>query len=97
MPELHSRIPVDPRVVDRIMRSPSMMAEQGSTFLQNPWGGPVAYQYWAEQPKGKRVTYFAVQSGASEGSEIAVMTGLSESEVDRWLTQLEGEGLITIE
>jgi len=97
MPELHGRIPVDPRVVDKIMRCPGMAAEQGSTFLQNDWGGPVAYQYWAKQPLSKRVVYFAVKSGASESSEIAGMTGLEKSEVDKWLTSLSKEGLVEVE
>jgi len=97
MPELHERIPVDPRVVERIMRSPSMAAEQGSGFLQNSWGGPAGYQYWAKQPVGKRVTYFAVIEGGSTSSEISGMTGLSEPEVDKWLGSLDKEGLVQLE
>lgn len=97
MPELHRRIPVDPRVVDRIMRSPSMAAEQGGGFLQNSWGGPAGYQYWAKQPVGKRICYFAVMEGGSTTSEIAGMTDLSESEVDKWLGKLDQEGLVQLE
>jgi len=97
MPDLHKRIPMDPRVVEKIQRSPSMMAEQGSGFLQNPWGGPSGYQYWAGQPEGKRVTYFAVVGGGATTSEISNMTGLTEPEVDKWLTQLGKEDLITVE
>jgi len=74
-----------------------MAAEQGAGFLQNSWGGPVGYQYWAKQPKGRRLTYFAVQEGGSESSEIAAMTGLEQSEVDKWLSSLDAEGLVTIE
>lgn len=97
MPELHARIPVDPRVVEKIMRSPSMREEQGPSFLQNDWGGPTAYQYWAKQPKGKRTTYFAVQQGGATSSEISGMIGLSESEVDKWLSTLDREGLVQLE
>lgn len=90
------RLPCDPRVIGKIQRSPQMMAEQGPAFLSG-WGGSQGYQYWAKEPEGKRVTYFAVKGGASESSEISNMTGLEESEVSKWLTILQQEGLITIE
>ena len=96
MASSYERIPVDPRVVDKIMRSPSMMEEQGSGFMQS-WGGPGAYQQWAREPPGKRMTYFAVQQGATTSGEVAVMTGLKESEVNKWLGKLEMEGLVSIE
>lgn len=96
MPNYKERVPCDPRVVERIMRSPSMVAEQGPAFLSS-WGGPTAYQYWANQPVGKRMTYFAVQDGGSTTSEISGMTGLSESEVDKWLGKLDTEGLVQLE
>lgn len=91
-----ARIPADPRVVDKIMRCPTMAAEQGPAFLSS-WGGAHGYQYWAKEPMGKRVTYFAVQEGGSTTSEISGMTGLEESEVDKWLGVLDREGLVQLE
>jgi len=89
------RIPIDPRAIDKIQRSPSMMAEQGSAFLAD-WGGPGAYKMVARLPMKQRVTYYAVESGLQTSEEISIATDLSVGDVESSLTQLEKKGLVSI-
>lgn len=89
------RIPCDPRVIDKIQRSPSMMAEQGSAFLAS-WGGPGQYQMAARLPVKQRVTYYAVESGLQTSEEISIATDLSVDDVESSLTQLAKKGLVSL-
>jgi len=89
------RLPCDPRIVEKIQRSPQMMAEQGSTFLTN-WGGPGAYQMAANLPVKQRVTYYAVSEGLTTPEEISIAVDLSVEEVNSALSQLSKKGLVTI-
>lgn len=90
------RLPVDPRVVDRIQRSPQMMAEQGGAFLQS-WGGPQMYQKGAKLPVNQRVVYHAVESGLRTPEEISPAVDLSIKDVESALSQLEKKGLVSLE
>jgi hypothetical protein len=91
-----NRIPVDPRVIERIQRSPQMMYEQGSSFMED-WGGPGMYQLFASLPANQRLTYAAVLDGHVNSLEISTVTGLTPEKVDSALTQLEKAGLVTIQ
>jgi len=90
------RLPVDPRVIDKIQRSPSMSYEQGSDFMSG-FGGPQQYKQFAKLPTGQRLTYAAVLEGHTEPIDISVVTGLTPEEVDAALTKLERRGLVTVQ
>ena len=90
------RIPVDPRVVDRIQRSPHMMAEQGAGFMGD-WGGPTTYRSLCELPQSQRMVYAAVLDGAASQEELEVVTGLAPEEVSRALSELQSIGKVSIE
>ena len=90
------RIPVDPRVVDLIQRSPTMRYEQGENFMSN-WGGPVQYQMLVRLPREQRLCYVAVLEGAATEDQVEVVTGLSSKEVSRGLEGLQERDLVTIE
>jgi len=87
---------VDPRVIDRIQRSPAMRYEQGEGFMSG-WGGPAQYQQLARLPKEQRLCYAAVLEGVGDADQIGVVTGLSPEEVSRGLGGLQQRGLITVE
>ena len=89
-----SRLPMDPRMLTEIERSPVMTAEQGPTFLQG-WGGSSGYQSFSGLPLDQRLTYAALLDGAVTLEEVEVMTGLSPREVGSGLQGLENEGLIS--
>jgi len=88
------RLPLDPRMVQKIQRSPEMMAEQGD-FLSD-WGGPAMYQLLAELPTNQRMTYLAVYQGLTTSEEISIATDLPVGQVESALTSLGKRGLIEI-
>jgi len=90
------RIPVDPKVVDLIQRSPAMRYEQGEGFMSG-WGGPTSYQMLVRLPKEQRLCYVAVLEGAATEDQVGVATGLSPEEVSRGIEGLQRRGLVTIE
>jgi hypothetical protein len=75
-----------------------MLAEQGgpSGFLSD-WGGPVVYSQVARMSSPDRITYYAIKSGLSDPSQIAVATGLSEKVVGSSVLSLRGKGLVEVE
>lgn len=87
------RIPVDPKVIREIQRSPAMRAEQGPGFMQS-WGGPKKYQEMARLPMEERLVYAAVLEGHTVSSDIEVVTGLGSEEVGRGLAGLKRRGLV---
>jgi len=89
------RMSMDSRMVDEISRSPKMMADQGSGWLDS-WGGTSGYQYWAKQPVSDRMTYFAVIEGYDTAKDIADVTGLRGVDVVRSLAKLGDAGLVDI-
>ena len=91
--DFNRRLPMDTKIIRDIQRSPSMSAEQGSSWLSE-WGGPGGYSFWAKQPLSDRVVYFAVTEGYSTQKDIRDATGLSSGEVSTSLTKLERKGLI---
>lgn len=90
------RIPVDPRVVDKIQRSPRMRYEQGSGFMSS-WGGPSQYQQYSRLPVEQRICLAAVREGVTSEDQIAVVTGLSPTQVSKGISGLQKKGLVTIE
>lgn len=90
------RIPVDPKVIDVIQRSPQMMREQGGDFMSG-WGGPVRYQQLARLPMETRICYAAVLEGTTEEAQIEIVTGLTSEEVAKGLADLQSRGLVQIE
>ncbi len=89
------RIPVDPRFVESIQRSPTMMAEQGPAFMQE-WGGPELYQEMSKGPMEARVTYYAVLEGNIDPDQISLVTGLDAKEVSKGLRWLERKGYVEV-
>lgn len=90
------RVPVDPRVVRKIQRSPQMMREQGAGFMSG-WGGPNMYRQLASYPVKARLTYAAILDGTTDKSQIEVVTGLTTREVDDGLDWLQKKGLVQVE
>lgn len=88
------RLPVDPKIPQDIMRNPTMLAEQGSGFMES-YGGPVNYIDWAHSPMSDRLTFLAIQDQQlSTQSDIAAFTGLSKADVSRSLSRMERKGWI---
>jgi len=90
------RIPVDPRVVERIQRSPQMSYEQGSGFLED-WGGSSQYKELARLPVEQRLCLAAVREGVTTEDQLGIVTGLSPEQVSRGLSGLQKKGLVTVE
>ena len=90
------RIPVDPRVIDRIQRSARMSYEQGSGFMKS-WGGPTRYKTLTKMPQHPRLAYAAILEGHTTDNAIKMVTGLSQAQLTRALTHLRNKGLIKIE
>ena len=88
------RLPVDTRIIQRIMRSPQMMAEQGSGFM-SAWGGPALYTRLARRPAAERMVYYAISEGHTTPDAISVVTGLDVKTVSGAVSSLEGQGLVT--
>ena len=87
------RLPMDPRMLTVIERSPVMTAEQGPAFLQG-WGGPSGYQLLSGLPMDQRLTYAAIEDGAVTPEEIEAMTGLSLAKVKSGIEGLGDRGFI---
>jgi len=90
------RLPVDPRIADRISRSPKMSAEQGAGYLAS-YGGGGQYMTFAKLPTNQRLAYAAVLEGHTDPSEIAVVTGLSVTDVNVALSSLGKRGIIEVQ
>lgn len=90
------RIPVDPRVIKTIQRSPTMQREQGGAFMSG-WGGPQRYQQLAGLPMEQRVCYAAILEEHTTEDQIGIVTGLTPEQVAVGLDGLEARGLVTIE
>lgn len=89
------RLPMDPKMVREISRSPQMSAEQGG-FLSG-WGGSSGYIKFAKMPTNERLVYAAVLEGNTDSSAIEVVTGLSGKEVNGALSKLGRQGLVEVE
>lgn len=90
------RIPVDPRVVDLIQRSPQMSYEQGGDFMSS-WGGPNQYRELSRLPVEQRLCLVAVREGVSDEDQLGIVTGLSPEQVSRGISGLQKRGLVTVE
>lgn len=90
------RIPVDPRVIERIQRSPYMSMEQGSGFMED-WGGPSTYKEMCSLTSNQRLVWAAVLDGATDYDQIEIVTGLSPSEVSKAVSELGDLGKVTLE
>ena len=90
------RIPVDPRVIDKIQRSPQMMREQGGQVMAG-WGGGRQYQQLARLPVEQRICYAAILDGTTDQDQIGIVTGLSAERVTKGLEGLQKAGLVQIE
>ena len=88
------RLPVDTRIIQRIMRSPQMMAEQSKGFMSE-WGGPALYTRLARRPAAERMVYYAISEGHTTSDAVSVATGLDVRTVEGAVSSLEGQGLVT--
>lgn len=88
------RLPVDPRIVRQVSKSPDMLAEQGASWMEG-WGGPEGYAIMSELPTSSRLTYMAVLEGYVEPKEIEGITGLSATEVSLGLADLQKRRLVS--
>lgn len=85
----------DPRMVDKIRRNSTMVAEQGGfeNFLSE-YGGSSQYIQFAKMPESSRLVYASVLDGYTQTDQIAVATGLDEKEVKKVINKLRSDGLI---
>jgi CRP-like cAMP-binding protein len=90
------RIPVDPRVIERIQKSSEMQYEQGSDFMSG-WGGPARYRALTKLPMEQRICYAAILEGVTTEDQIGIVTGLSPEETSRGLAGLQAKGLVSVE
>ena len=90
------RIPVDPRVIQRIQKSASMQAEQGADFMSG-WGGASKYKMLSKLPKEQRICYAAILEGVTTEDQIKIVTGLSPEEASKGLAGLQARGLVRLE
>jgi len=96
MQDYGRRLPVDPRVVERIERSPTMMSEQGPSFMAT-WGGAQKYKRVAKLPVNQRRVYYAVESGIKTPEALAMELRMSEASVEKALSWLEKKGWVSME
>jgi hypothetical protein len=82
------RNPIDSRLANKISRSPTMMSEQGSGFM-SAYGGVGNYVQFAKMPQNERLVYAARLEGYSNPDEIALVTGLNLTEVNKTLNIIE--------
>jgi len=94
--DLGRRLPVDPRIVERVSRSPAMLAEQGPNFMSD-WGGSSMYQAMSKAPSEARVVYYGVVEGTTSPEELEVVTGLDKTSVERGLQWLQRKGYVELE
>ena len=90
------RIPVDPRVVNRIQKYPRMESEQGVSFMQG-CGGPNRYQELVKFPIEERVCYAAILDGHTDQDGLEIITGLTTQEFSKGLLGLQRKGIIQTE
>lgn len=88
------RLPVDPRVVSRISKSPEMLVEQGASWMEG-WGGPSGYATLSELPVNERLTYMAVLEGYGTPQDIEGVTGLTATQVGIGLVGLRKRRLVS--
>lgn len=91
------RIPMDPKIIEEIQRSPGMLAEQAghTPGWLSGWGGPGMYQIFARLPVEERLTYAAVLDGNTTVSAIEVATGLTNTQIGMGLSGLQKRGLVS--
>ena len=94
--DLGRRLPVDPRIVERVSRSSTMLAEQGPNFMQD-WGGTAMYQAMSKAPFEARVIYYGVVEGTTSPEELEIVTGLDKTSVERGLQWLKRKGYVSVE
>ena len=87
------RLPVDTRIIQRIMRSPQMMTEQGEGFMSE-WGGPALYTRLARRPVAERMVYYAISEGHTTSDAVSVATGLDVKTVEGAVSSLKRQGLV---
>lgn len=92
-PKRVGRLPVDPRLIERIQKSSKLLTEQGTTFMGS-WGGPTQYKTFAKLGKNTRGVYAATLEGATTEEEIEAATGLPKWLVIISLNHLKSKGLI---
>jgi DNA-directed RNA polymerase specialized sigma24 family protein len=94
MPENYGKtLPIDPRMIEIIQRSPKMLSEQGDLMAE--WGGPEMYKVLARLPVNQRMTYFAVKAGIKTPEEISAVLDIPLDEVNSSLDSLVSQGLVT--
>lgn len=90
------RIPVDPRVIERIQKSPEMSTEQGTSLMEG-WGGAGQYRTLARLPMTQRLCYAAILEGNGTQAQVEAVTGLSTQEASSGLSALQKKGLVKLE
>ena len=90
------RLPVDSRIVNRINRTPKLMAEQGPGYMQ-AYGGGQQYMAVAKLTANERMAFFAIQDGFTTAEDIELATGMDVSDAAKALTGLTRKGLVTSE
>ena len=80
--KIGGRNPIDPRLANKISRSPTMMREQGSSFMGD-YGGVDNYVTFAKLPANDRLVLAAQMDGVTNPDEIAIVTGLSVAQVNK--------------
>lgn len=93
--QIGGRIPIDPRLVEKIRRSPAARAEQGEGWL-SAWGGPDTYRIMASLIEPHRLTYAAILEGHATPEEISAVTGLDTKEVNAAINSLAKKGLVSL-
>ena len=91
-----ARLPVDPRIADKVSRTPMMAREQGAGFM-SVYGGATRYAAVSKLNSDERVSFYAVQDGFDTAADIAAATGLTESEASKALSSLSTKGLVSVE
>jgi predicted transcriptional regulator len=72
-----------------------MLAEQGGAeMFMSEYGGANNYIQFAKMPERDRLVYASVLDGYTQPDQIAVATGLSQSEVNKALGVLSKDGMI---
>jgi len=88
-----ARLPVDTRIVDRISRTPKMLAEQGPGFMSQ-YGSASQYMAVSKLNTNERVAFYAVQDGFDNAADISLATGMDESAASTALLGLADKGLV---
>ena len=91
-----ARLPVDPRIADKVSRTPMMAREQGNGFMA-AYGGATRYAAVSKLNSDERVSFYAVQDGFDNAADIAAATGLTESEASKALSSLSTKGFVSVD